>query len=94
MLRVARAQPGQEGRHVLRRDLADLGPAPDGERGGVPLQVPAVGLQRVRGEAPLDHQVIEIPADRPGDGGQLSTSLTGVQGRPCASATGAQVRAP
>ncbi len=94
MIRVTGAQPGQERRHVLGRHLADTPRTAGGQRYHIPLQVPAVGLQRVRGQAPLDHQVIEIPADGGSDAGQLSTSRTGFHGRPCASATGGQVRAP
>ena len=53
---------------------------------GVPEQVPPVGLQRVRGQAALHRQMVEIPADRPGHTGQfgtaqLSTSLTGDGGQ-------------
>ena len=94
MLAVPLAQPGHERRDVVRGHLADHGLAPGGEHGLVTLQVPAIGLQRVRGQATLNRQVVQVAVDCARQGGQLSTSLTGVAGRPCASATGRQVSTP
>ena len=54
VLLVALAQPGQELSDLGRRHLADLGPAGGGQRRSVPLQVPAVRLDRVDGQAALD----------------------------------------
>jgi hypothetical protein len=94
MIVIPLAQPGQEGRDILRGHLTDDRPAPRGQRLGVTEQVAPVSLQGVRGQAPLDREVIEITLDGFRQGGQLSTSLTGVDGRPCAFATGWQVRVP
>ena len=94
MLAVALAQPGQELGDVLRADVADVGPPAGFERGGVPGEVTPVRLQRVRRAASLHGQVVEVPRDRAGGCGQLSTSARVVTGRPCASATGPQVTWP
>jgi hypothetical protein len=49
----------------------------------------------VRGQPALDSQVIEVAPDGAGNTcRQLSTSAGVTTGRPCASATGAQVTAP
>jgi hypothetical protein len=48
----------------------------------------------VLGEPALHGQVVEIPPDRSGEGGQLSTSASVTAGSPWASATGAQVMLP
>ena len=69
-------------------------PAAGGQHGLVAEQVAPVGLQRVRGQAALYGQVIKVTVDGTRQGGQLSTSLSGIAGRPCASATGWQVSAP
>jgi hypothetical protein len=92
MILVTLAQPGQEPGHVLGGHLGDVRHAPRRQRLRIAPQVPAVGLQRVRGQAALDHQVVEIALGRALDAGgrdgfQLSASLAGVQGRPCASPT-------
>jgi len=94
MVVVPFAQPGQEGRDILRVGLGDVRPAPGRQRRRVPEQVPPVGLQGVRRQATLDREVGEITVDGIRQRGQLSTSPTGVDGRPCASATGWQVSAP
>ena len=94
MIGVAFTQPGQEVGDILRADLLDLA-LPGGSQGGrVPLQVTAVCLQRVFRQPALYRQVIEIPPDGSGERGQLSTSASATLGRPCASATGAQVMLP
>ena len=94
MIGVAFAQSGQEVGDILRADLLDLA-LPGGSQGGrVPLQVTAVCLQRVFRQPALYRQVIEIPPDGSGERGQLSTSASATLGRPCASATGAQVILP
>ena len=99
MVRVALTQPGQVVGDILGRHQLNLDPATLRESSRVPLQVTLVGLQRVRGQAALDGQVVEIAADRGrdrggGGTGQLSTSASGVAGRPSASATGGQVTTP
>jgi hypothetical protein len=94
VLVIAFTQPGQERRHVCRGDLADRRHGAAGKRRRVTLEVPVVGLQRVRGEAALDQQVVEVTADRFSDAGQFSTSAGAVHRRPWASATGRQVTVP
>jgi hypothetical protein len=91
MLAVALAQAGQEVGYVLRADGTDLGTAPLFQRGGIPVQVAPVCLQRVGGQAPLDCQVVEVGGDGPRGGCQLRTSASVAAGRSCASATGWQV---
>jgi hypothetical protein len=94
MLAVALAQARQEGSDIASADVLDLCLPGCGQGVGVALQVTAVSRQSVLGQPALDGQVIEIPPDSPGEGGQLSTSASGTLGRPCASATGAQVMLP
>jgi hypothetical protein len=91
---VALPQPGQEVSDILRADVLDLGPPGRGQRRCVALQVTPVRLERVLREPALYGQVVEIPPDNSGEGGQLSTSASGTAGRPWASATGAQVMVP
>jgi hypothetical protein len=87
-------QPGEEIRDVLRAHVLYLGPPGRGQGRRVSLEVATVGLESVLGEAPFDGEVVEIAPDGSGEGGQLSTSTSGSAGRPCASATGAQVTLP
>ena len=61
---IALPQSGQEGRGVLGGDLGDGGAPPGRHRRLVPGQIPAVGLEGVIGQAPLDRQVVEVAADR------------------------------
>jgi hypothetical protein len=91
---VALPQSGEKVSDILRADVLDLGPPGRGQRSGVTLQVTPVRLERVLGEPALHGQVVEIPPDRSGEGGQLSTSASVTAGSPWASATGAQVMLP
>jgi hypothetical protein len=94
MVFVTLAQPGQELGDVLRGDLADVVATAGSQRRGVPVQVTPVRLQRVRGQTPLDRQVVEVGRDGLRGGCQLSTSARVAAGSSCASATGWQVTWP
>jgi hypothetical protein len=78
MVGVALAQPGQEARHVAGAHVGDRGDAQGAQRRGVPAQVTLVRRDGVRGQATLDRQVVEVAPGRRGDGGQLSTSASGL----------------
>ena len=78
MLVIAFAQPGKEFCDVLGGYRADLGAPARGQGGGVPLQVPAVRLDGVSGEAALDGEMVEVPAGRRCDSGQPGTPVIAV----------------
>ena len=78
VLIVALAQPGKEFCDVLGGYLADLGAPGRGQRGGVPLQVPAVRLDGVSGESALDSEMVEVSAGRRCDSGQPGTPVIAV----------------
>jgi hypothetical protein len=82
VLGIAFAQPGQEVSDIGRGDVSDLRAAGHGEGRRVALQIAPVRLERVRGEAALDGQVVEISIDRPGQRCQVSTSASGTAGKP------------
>jgi hypothetical protein len=88
MLAVAFPQASQKVSDVLRADGSDLRPSPLLQRGGIPVQVAPVCLQRVRGQAPLYRQVVEVRRDGLKRSCQLSTSASVAADMPCASATG------
>jgi hypothetical protein len=88
---VALAEQREVVGHVRGGDLGDLSGTARGQRRGVPLQVPAVRLDRVSGQPALDGEMVEVPADRRGylrqltalssdaqAGAQARTSATGV----------------
>ncbi|GAB3183138.1 hypothetical protein GCM10027259_37650 [Micromonospora palomenae] len=95
-------QPGQVRLDLPRADGGQVGHPGDREGVEIPLQVPTVRRERVRREATLDGQVVEVAADGTAQGrrgrdaraggvrcsGQASTSASGRVGMPCASATG------
>ena len=66
---------------------SEIGDPRLGERSRVPRKVPPVGGQGVARQPTLDGQMVEIGVDGPIDA-QLSTSVVGDTGMPCASATG------
>ena len=77
----ARPQVDQEVRDVLRGDLGDRRPAGQGQELQVALQIPAIGQQGVAGDAALDGEVVEVPAER---GGELGRRFAcGVIAQPC-----------
>jgi hypothetical protein len=75
---VALTQPGQEAGHVAGAHVSDRGDPPGAQRPGVPAQVTPVRRDGVRGQAPLDREVVEVAPGRRGDRGQLSTSASGL----------------
>lgn len=103
MVVVARAQSGQVRLDDAGSDRREVGDTGLGQRREVTLQIPAVRGEGVRGQAALDGEVVEVPADGTAQGrrgfdartgpfdsgvGQPSTSASGSTGMPCASATG------
>ncbi|GIE81641.1 hypothetical protein Aph02nite_75910 [Actinoplanes philippinensis] len=75
--------PGDVRRPHVTEILDTLG----GQRFGVAVQVAPIGRERVAGQAALDREVVQIALDRPVQA-QRSTSVNGIEGSPCASATG------
>ena len=65
VLGVPFPQRGQEFGHIGRGDVGEPGLAAPGERRLIPAQVPAVGVDRVPGQSPLHHEVLQIPVHRP-----------------------------
>jgi len=68
-------------------DRGEIGDSGLEERLRVPREVSPIGGEGVAGQPTLDGQMVEIGVDGPIDA-QLSTSLVGRTGMPCASATG------
>ena len=94
MLTVALAQASQKVSDVLRTDSADVLQSALIQRRCIPVQVAPVGLQRVRGQAPLYRQIVEVGRDRLRGSCQLSTSASVAADMSCASATGSHVTWP
>jgi hypothetical protein len=70
--------------------LVQRGDSGAGEEVDIATQVAPVRLERVRGQAPLDGEVVEVGLDRPDRRcPQPSTSSSLTEGRPWASPTGA-----
>jgi len=64
VLLIALPQRGEELRHVGGGDITQPGRAVVGQHRNVPEQVPAVGLDRVRRQPALHHQVLQVAAER------------------------------
>lgn len=88
VIRVSLTQLHEELRDHIRTDLGHVIQTPSMQEGQIPAQITTIGLDRVRGQSPLNNQMIQVNLNGTGDlvpllGVQAKASLIEWCSSPC-----------